>query len=240
MQYRHSYSDMVNRVELAVGRIMENTAENAEQRQLAIGEAVVDSLYGGSLDCWRRDTDPQGPFRQLGRHPKLPITSAELYRSVGVYEVMVRYDARNRWPGLSTSHFRCVIGIEPRLQMELLDTAAAKKWAVARMTREASRVRMTHREKRGRPATPKAVRVLRQLEELVQMVSDEGSHSRLIAECSPARLRELQETIGRLQEVCVQLRSAIDRMLPEAMDGVDRNSSMPSELDCRVLRDRPV
>lgn len=174
-------------------------------RCLRAGRLVIDGLYGGDLGLWRRKTTKTLAFRQLAKHPRLPLSAAELYRCVATYEVVTRLETVARWPNLTISHIRTVIGLEPTRQEDLLERAHARRWSVLRLAREASGERQVGRENRGRPAVPRLVKILTELHRLVDDPHQARGLTELIDEMEPNRLDELRCAIDSVHGLCADL-----------------------------------
>lgn len=174
-------------------------------RCLRAGRLVIDALYRGDLDLWRRRTTKTAAFRQLAKHPHLPLSPSELYRCIAAYEIVVRLEVHERWPGITVSHVRTVIGLDPCQQEELLALAHEKHWPVTRMARETSRSRTESRENRGRPAVPRVVKILRTLRCLLDEPSKGLAVGEMLEGLEPTTLDELRSTLHVVQGFCADL-----------------------------------
>lgn len=183
--------------------------ERSFDRCLRAGRLVIDALYRGDLDLWRRRTTKIPAFRQLAKHPHLPLSASELYRCVATYEIVVRLEVHDRWPGITVSHIRTVVGLDPCQQEELLARAHEKRWSVSRMARETSGSRTEARENRGRPAMPHFVKILRNLRVLIEephgIAIDE-----LMEDLEPMALDEIRQTLHTVQDFCADLERHLD------------------------------
>lgn len=179
-------------------------------RCLRAGRLVIDELYRGDLELWRKRTTKTPAFRQLAKHPRLPLSASELYRCVAAYEIVMRLQAHVRWPEITISHIRTVVGLNPCQQEQLLARAHEKRWSVTRLAREAARSRTDARENRGRPAVPRFIKIMRNLRRLL----DEPRHSpgigEMLDELEPMTQHEIRHTLHVVQSFCAELQRRLD------------------------------
>ncbi|HTE51775.1 MAG TPA: hypothetical protein VK698_13065 [Kofleriaceae bacterium] len=194
-----------SKLDQIVGELTIVCRERSFDRCVRAGRLVIDDLYRGDLDLWRRKTTKTLAFRQLAKHPRLPLSASELYRCVATYEIVTRFDTMIRWPRLTISHVRAVIGLEAELQQELLQRAHEKKWSVMRLAREASRARLAGRENRGRPAIPRVVKMLEELHRLVDDPHQTRGLVEVIDEMEPRRVEQLRSALSSVQGFCAEL-----------------------------------
>jgi hypothetical protein len=102
---------------------------------LTVGRAVVDGIYFGDLNAWRRRVRKNQSFRKLARHPNLPMSPAALYRSVAIFELCERLGITS-WKHVSTTHIRSVLRLHADDQRQLLQAAEVNMWSARRLEEE--------------------------------------------------------------------------------------------------------
>lgn len=180
------------------------------ERALGIGRLVIAELYDGDLELWQRKQTRLRSFRTLATHAELPLSASDLYRCVATYNLIVRCDARSRWPALTLSHYRCVTGLEFTDQVRLLQNASERSWSAARLAREGRAVRATGPERRGRPAAPTSARLLQHMGRLVQRVMSFDDAAEQLTRLDSDARRELSEALTAVRGFCSRLSPQIE------------------------------
>lgn len=180
------------------------------ERALGIGKLVIAELYGGDLELWRRKQTRLRSFRSLATHAELPLSASDLYRCVATYELVIRCDARTRWPALTLSHYRCMTGLELEDQVRLLQHASDKSWSAARLAREGRAVRAAGPERRGRPAAPTTARLLQHMGRLVQRVTSFDDAAAQLPRLDSEARRELRQALAAVRGFCSHLSPQIE------------------------------
>jgi CheY-like chemotaxis protein len=124
------------------------------------GKLVVEVLFGGDVQGWRNRTKGEPSYLWLEAHPNLPISQAELYRSLRVYELCERISHVLTSKLLTLSHVMAVLSLGPEVQQKLLLTAETLEWTVRRLRREVESIPVPP-PSTGRPRNPQVIRTLR-------------------------------------------------------------------------------
>jgi hypothetical protein len=143
---------------------------NALDLTLRIGKLVVERLYGGNRNLWRRGGKQHASYRRLEQHPDLPLSACALSRAVGIYLLSEREPSLFDATTLSSGHFQEVLSLPQRAQREILHRANREQWSVRRVREEASLWKLSGAS-RGRPRLPSCVRCLHELREHVRSQS---------------------------------------------------------------------
>ena len=198
-------------MELALADIRHLARVASLQLALDVGEIVFHRIFDGDADLVRRRGPKEASFRRLALHPELPMSAANLWRAVAIYEMSLRVPALRRSPRLGVAHARAVLGLPSRSQEQLITRAEAEGWSVTRLTEEASAKRTGCG---GRPRKTEVARMLDTLRRLAALpeaaVFDRAAISRLSAEdveSGIAMLRELSERLSALGSELSAVRS---------------------------------
>jgi hypothetical protein len=200
---------------------------------LKVGKLVIDGLYRGDAEQWRKRGIKDLSFRKLAARPDLPMSASVLYRCVATYEMYLRIPEISGWKQLHATHLRAVLHLDHGSQRALLQKAHRNNWSVKRLEAEIA----THgspRSRKGRPPMPALMRTLRVLrghlgeegqlvgadelsevvdESFVQEVYAAVDHVRSACERLQARLRPLIDEPSRSRRACNTAGGAEDRLL---------------------------
>lgn len=108
---------------------------------LRVGLLVVETFYGGDVGRWRKRKQHDPSLRRLAARGDLPVSVAQLYRCVAIYEISSDIPAFSTWKYLSVSHVRAVLGLPREAQRRLLAEAEHERWTVLRIEAEARAMR---------------------------------------------------------------------------------------------------
>lgn len=192
---------------------------------LRIGAVIIHHFYDGAIESWRKKGPKQASFRRLAAHPKLPMSSAALYRCVAIFELCERLNAPSRWHHLGASHLRLVLGLGPSVQERLLTLANTGQWTVRTLQTHALRERAgcrLHGGRRVQPAIAKSLKALRNSIEAHQAVLvdlDEPS-----AEDVRLSAALIEETKSALERLTSFLSRHTPSALPRATAGKSGNA----------------
>lgn len=195
------------------------------QRALTIGRLVIDGVYDGDLALWRKKSAKSRAFRELASRTDLPLSSAELYRCAAIYELVTRTDARNRWPRLSVSQLRLVIGLEPQEQCALLERAHERGWSVTRMNQEVRAARMRSPERRGRPPLHPVLKALQAMARALPEAVAWNESLDGLADLDPDELQQLAELLSFVRAFCDWVCAGLARANAERACEFDSYSS---------------
>lgn len=128
---------------------------------LRVGAVIVHNFYGGSVETWRTKGLKNASFRRLAKHPRLPMSASALCRCVATFELCERLQLPSRWPHLTSTHVRLVLGLRADVQEQLLARANSEKWTVRTLEQAALRARDTGTSRGGRQPESPALKSIR-------------------------------------------------------------------------------
>jgi hypothetical protein len=168
-----------------------------------VGEAVALFLYDGDVTKWRQSRrDPN--YLALSSASNLPISKAELYRSLRVFELGTQYPTFVSDDALTLSHFLSVLSLRPDEQVGLLRLAREQSWSVRQLRAVVSK-KVEGSDAvpsgTGRPRVPAVVKTLRG--PLASDAAFDGIETLLAVD---------EVTAKQLMEVCRKTRVALDRI----------------------------
>jgi len=108
-----------------------------------IGEFVIQQLFANDATSWHSGA-ANPSFRALAARGDLPMGPSALCRAVSIYALIARLGGREHWTRLRASHFQEVLPLDLPMQRQLLLSAEAEGWTVARLRAEVA-VLDTHR-----------------------------------------------------------------------------------------------
>lgn len=123
---------LATEVAQAVGEI-QRVAEL--EKAVEVGQVVVDNLYEGDLQQLRNRGSSDLALRLVAFHPELPLSPAELYDTVGIYEALETFGGLDRCRHLGVDHIRAVLRLPPYRQQALLLQAEQRCWSADRLRR---------------------------------------------------------------------------------------------------------
>lgn len=196
---------------------------------MAVGRLVVDRFYDGDLTRWRVRRAKGTSFRKLARHPDLPLSPSALYRSVAIYELIVK-NRIDQLSHVSTSHVRLLLPLPPDKQLQLLRAAEANRWTVARLRAEIAPGGPDdkHRVDASKPQEP----LRRTIDTLRGCLDPSGRFvgSDDDVDLSPESGRSLVELLTQVRAACDLLKQRARQSLPGA-----RTQPPPSDSSARRL-----
>jgi hypothetical protein len=203
--------DTTVRIERATARINNLVGYTSLQLALAIGQAVIDELYGGDLDCWRRRGTKEHSLRRLAMDPSLSISASALFRALGLYELKVRIPDHPMWDELSACHIRAVLGLPAPEQDRLLGLAAEQQWTTSAIEQAAALSRNSHKSSRGgRPRKPRFARSIEYAEKVLSDEDEAFGDIEALDEMSPERRAELGRRLHLVRQRCDELAFLLD------------------------------
>jgi hypothetical protein len=165
-------------VDALVDRINALQRASLLQFLLSVGSLIVDNLFDGDVDAWRRSGTSDVSFRQLCEHPEMDLPLSGLSRAVRVHELHRTMVSAGHHGGLadlehlSPSHFYSVLGLPYQTQVRLLSAANDEGWSTRQLEAVARSERSGTGGRRGRRRMP---RVLKTLGRFRKIVDDAGS-----------------------------------------------------------------
>jgi hypothetical protein len=137
-------------VDLLVAQLRRIARAATLEFALNVGRVIIHNFYGGYTSGWRLKGPKPASFRRLAEHPDLPFSAGTLYRCVAVFELCERMNAPTRWPRLTASHLRLVLGLSPATQEKLLALANSNGWTVKCLQDEVHRIKSEQVARGGR------------------------------------------------------------------------------------------
>lgn len=131
----------------AAARIARLSRRHDIARACAIGEIVIEEVYLGDIRAFRSRGAKDESLRKLAAQPELNMSSATLWRAVGVFLLCQRMPGFRNPKHLGLGHLYVVLGLSERLQEELLRRAEVERWSRAQMEENVA----VHRPERPRP-----------------------------------------------------------------------------------------
>jgi hypothetical protein len=174
---------------------------------LAVGQVIVEDLYGGDLDAWRSRGPKDHSFRKLAAHEGLQLSAAVLARSTGIYEMMTRLVV-STWRHLGPSHLRAALQLPGEAQSAILAQADREGWTATEMERRCREARPRDPEgaRPGRRPMPVVVKRLTKVNRLIDEALSAGVEDDLLSDWPVERLAvlldESERRILRLRELC--------------------------------------
>jgi hypothetical protein len=194
-------------IEAAEARIRELTSElktspgeGSVLYHAQLGATVLAHLYNGNLAAWRKGAKRDSSVRRLASQLSDTLPQTTLYRSLAIYEVLLRHAAR--FPGVRTMGVRALAAIAraPAGEQDaLIEAALAGRWSGTRIEGEVRE--LPKRSKVGRPRKSEISKAL-------------GRLTATLAELEAAPLDELDETtLRQCADDAFELAEAFDRAL---------------------------
>lgn len=187
----------------AAARIAQVSRRHDIGRACAIGEIVIEEIYLGDLRAFRSRGVKDDSLRKLAAEPELDMSSATLWRAVGVFLLCRRTPGFRNPKHLGLGHLYVVLGLPERLQEELLLRAEVECWSRAQLEENAALHRSERPRRRSRRTLLRHVRPLQRLLSLpLPEISDPIPED--------AR-REIEELLVRLDQWASKLRKRLTR-----------------------------
>lgn len=165
-----------------------------------IGATVLALVYGGNLEAWRSGAKRDSSVRQLAEQLADVLPQSALYRSLSIYEVLLRHAPR--FPGLRTLGVRALSAIARApddAQVALIESALDGRWSGTKIE---SHVReLPKRNNGGRPRKPEVLKALDRLAATLETLES-------------APLEDLDpNTLQKCVEEANEVANAFDRLL---------------------------
>jgi hypothetical protein len=189
-------------IDLVVAQIKRLTRTASLEFALRVGAVIVHHFYDGNTDAWRARGPRTSSFRQLSRHPDLPLSAGSLCRCVAMFELCERLNAPSRWEHLGVSHLRVVLGLPPAAQERILAEANAKRWTVKTLQQEVLREKPGRLTSGGRRAEAPIAKSLRNVRRSLEL------HRGVIEQATTVSSRDVEQTRLLLEET----RRCLDRL----------------------------
>ena len=213
----HTLPNSDSRIERTTLRIRDLVGGTHLQVALAIGRIVIEEVFDGDLTRWRQRGPKDPSLRQLAADPRLTISASALYRSIGIYELKVRFADHPMWGRLTACHLRAVLGLPESEQSRLLDQATSEAWTSQALEYAAAACRDNHKTSKG--GRPRKLLLIRAIESAERALVDEDAEVAspdALVELSSEQRGDLLRRLDLLRERCSTLASALNVDLREA------------------------
>jgi hypothetical protein len=162
----------------------------------AIGQLVIEEIYGGSITLWGEQGTRSISYRKLASRGDLLLSPSTLCRAVAIYVLCERLGGRHGWRHLTASHLQEVLSLDPPHQERLLRAADEESWSVSRLRAEVTR----HRPKVSRSVPTRLIQKVRRLKTFLvkQPITPEEAHA--ARDLNDDQIDELVEVVGDLKQ----------------------------------------
>lgn len=203
-------------IEATVRDLREMQRRGGLEMANAVGQLIIDRLYGGNLSAWRSRGPKDTSFRKLAARDDVPMSHSALCQSVAVYELSQRLEISPQNIGIS--HLRLLVGLPEEAQRRLAVEADHNGWPVTRMESEVRRIR-TRSSSGGRPALPGFVKTIHSLR---RFAADDGAlfveDIDLLESLEESDIQNLHETVAAVRAHCDSLEKLLGSRLPPAQN----------------------
>lgn len=121
-------------------------------RTLTIGKLIFHRFFDDDEAAWReRRRNKDRSVRRLAERPDCPLAKSALTQAVGIHVLCSKHPEARGSGQITPTHVGKVLGLEPGLAVPLLQLADERGWSVKELATEATRIRKSLGERRGRP-----------------------------------------------------------------------------------------
>lgn len=199
----------------AVARINGFYAAQGLETARSIGQYIIDTFFGGSLENFHKRDGAHVSFRVLSKSEDLRVSYSWLYNSVAVVEQwdLLPEDIRGALP---FTHQKLLLPLKNLdVKVKLAREVVEKDMAKAALAKKVQKLRQTEGgSKAGRPALPMFVKGLSKLRKAITEATSEPVTKEAFSTFSPKDARRLIEDVGdeikALQELFDSVRAAAD------------------------------
>jgi hypothetical protein len=167
---------------------------------LAIGKLIFRRFFNDDEAAWReRRRNKDRSIRRLAERSDCPFAKSALTQAVGIHVLCSKYPEARGSGWITPTHVGKILGLEPSVAVPLLRLADERGLSVRELGAEATRVRKSLGERRGRPLSTASRKIAglgkRALEDLKQMRAelasattlDPQAHNDITALCAVVR-----------------------------------------------------
>ena len=143
-------------------------------RILAIGKLIFRRFFNDDEASWReRRRNKDRSIRRLAERPDCPLAKSALTQAVGIHVLCSKHPEARGSGQITPTHVGKILGLEPKVAVPLLQLADEHGWSVRELAIEATRIRKSLGERRGRPQSTVDLKIARlgkrALQDLEQM-----------------------------------------------------------------------
>jgi hypothetical protein len=181
----------------------------------AIGQYVIDTFFGGSLEVFHKRDGGHLSFRALAKHDDLRVSYSWLHNAVAVVEQwdLLPEDIRSALP---FTHQKLLLPVKDtevkvRLAREVVEKDMAKEALAKKIQKLRAKEEGT---KAGRPVLPTFVKGLTKLRKAIEEATSDTVTVEAFSKYTPKQARDLLEDVGQelksLQEMFDRVRAVAD------------------------------
>ena len=119
---------------------------------LAIGKLIFRRFFNEDEAAWReRRRNKDRSIRRLAERPDCPFAKSALTQAVGIHVLCSKHPEARGSGRVTPTHVGKILGLEPTVAVPLLRLADDRGWSVRELAIEATSIRKSLGERRGRP-----------------------------------------------------------------------------------------
>jgi len=169
-------------------------------RVLAIGKLIFRRFFNDDESAWReRRRNKDCSIRRLAERSDCPFAKSALTQAVGIHVLCSKHPEARGSGRVTPTHVGKILGLDPSVAVPMLRMADEGGWSVRELGAEATRVRKSLGERRGRPQSTASRKIAglgkRALGDLEQMRAelatgitlDPQAHNEVVDLCNGVR-----------------------------------------------------
>jgi len=119
---------------------------------LGIGKLIFRRFFNDDEAAWReRRRNKDRSIRRLAERPDCPFAKSALTQAVGIHVLCGKHPEARGSGRVTPTHVGKILGLEPKVAVPLLQLADERGWSVRELSVEATKIRKSLGERRGRP-----------------------------------------------------------------------------------------
>jgi len=179
---------------------------------LAIGKLIFRRFFNDDEAAWReRRRNKDRSIRRLAERADCPFAKSALTQAVGIHVLCSKHPEARGSGRVTPTHVGKILGLDPGVAVPLLRLADERGWSVRELGAEATRVRKSLGERRGRPLSTASRKVAvfgkRALDDLKQMRSELASGTTL----EPQALNDMAALCNAVREELNMIEALLQR-----------------------------
>ena len=189
-EWRASDSDTLERV---LSRLIEVERLSGWSRTNAVGELIMHSFFGGSVQVWRsRSREKCGSLRRLAAHPDCPLRKSALSDAVNCFLFFRDNPRVSQFRCVTPGHVTIALRAGDAKALALLEEADMGQWSIRQL---AAQVRLEQPMGAGsrEPFTSSLRRIERRFLRAVAVLGEVGV-------CDPVEASELAASLEMIRE----------------------------------------
>jgi hypothetical protein len=178
-------------------------------RAIALGQLVLNELFGGSAADWMSRKPRDNSLRRLANHPKCPLRKSALAEALGVYIATIDDPTLKDNHQLTPSHVARVLQFEPSTRKRLLKEAEDNRLSVRAFGERVKQVRDGANARFARPASSSRKFVNRFEEGLSMIRGARLALADYVADLTLAQRRETETLLAGVEDEIALVRRAL-------------------------------